>query len=377
MALALVANGKEQRNVVALPSTTSLLTGELGYRPSWGWRSILHGRDLLLQGLRWQVGDGRSINALNDKWLPLPIPRPPQLLRHLEPRAMFYRVADLIHHGQWDMHILNLLFTDNDVQTILAIPLPIEQTTDKHIWPLSPSGAYKVLSGYELAVGPIIQESYYSPLSDMLPADWTSMWNIPMIPKLKLFIWKILRGALPTRDLIQTRIRDINPQCPVCHGVYESPEHLFMQCPLVHILGSHLAIPLHLVIQNNIILTWKLLINKPRPIRDSFIFFWWRLWKSQNNVVFNRFQEHPRILAAQFQSQITEYQRHEAVSTIPPIRPSIQTPIVQIGRPDNTPYLSRVFVDGATAAPRGGAIGFVVQTPNGDILFRGGGALWQ
>ncbi|CAN0826562.1 Uncharacterized mitochondrial protein AtMg00310 [Linum grandiflorum] len=32
--------------------THSLLVAELGYRPSWGWRSLLAGRNLLLPGLR-------------------------------------------------------------------------------------------------------------------------------------------------------------------------------------------------------------------------------------------------------------------------------------------------------------------------------------
>ncbi|CAN0825752.1 Uncharacterized mitochondrial protein AtMg00310 [Linum grandiflorum] len=85
-------------------STTSLLTGELGYRPSWGWRSILHGRDLLLQGLRWQVSDGRLINALNDKWLPLPIPRPPQLL-------------DILNHEPCSIVSLTLFTMDNGICT--------------------------------------------------------------------------------------------------------------------------------------------------------------------------------------------------------------------------------------------------------------------
>lgn len=37
------------------------LTAKLGKRSSFSWRSILHGRDLLIKGLRHMVGNGKSI----------------------------------------------------------------------------------------------------------------------------------------------------------------------------------------------------------------------------------------------------------------------------------------------------------------------------
>jgi hypothetical protein len=39
-------------------------------RASYTWRGIIHGRDLLKAGLIWRVGDGQSINALEDNWIP-------------------------------------------------------------------------------------------------------------------------------------------------------------------------------------------------------------------------------------------------------------------------------------------------------------------
>lgn len=34
------------------------------------WRSILHGRDMLVKYGGWLIGDGRSVDILNDNWLP-------------------------------------------------------------------------------------------------------------------------------------------------------------------------------------------------------------------------------------------------------------------------------------------------------------------
>ncbi|KAL1193264.1 putative mitochondrial protein [Cardamine amara subsp. amara] len=41
----------------------------LGPRPSYGWRSILHGRDLLSQGIAKQIGNGESFQVWTDSWI--------------------------------------------------------------------------------------------------------------------------------------------------------------------------------------------------------------------------------------------------------------------------------------------------------------------
>ncbi|CAN1247314.1 Uncharacterized mitochondrial protein AtMg00310 [Linum grandiflorum] len=40
---------------------STVLEAEIGYRPSFIWRSLLGVHDLLWKGLRWRVGDGCSV----------------------------------------------------------------------------------------------------------------------------------------------------------------------------------------------------------------------------------------------------------------------------------------------------------------------------
>ena len=51
---------------------TDFLNAKLGYRPSFIWRSILWGRQMLHQGLRWRIGNGEQVKIYNCNWIPRP-----------------------------------------------------------------------------------------------------------------------------------------------------------------------------------------------------------------------------------------------------------------------------------------------------------------
>lgn len=47
---------------------SSFLDVLLGHNPSYVWRKIIWGRDLLKMGLHWRVGSGNSIPLFKDPW---------------------------------------------------------------------------------------------------------------------------------------------------------------------------------------------------------------------------------------------------------------------------------------------------------------------
>lgn len=46
------------------------MTAKVGWNPSFIWRSLLWGRELLKEGLRWRVANGKKVLVYRDKWVP-------------------------------------------------------------------------------------------------------------------------------------------------------------------------------------------------------------------------------------------------------------------------------------------------------------------
>ncbi|CAN1156095.1 Uncharacterized mitochondrial protein AtMg00310 [Linum perenne] len=111
----------------------SFMEASLGSKPSWGWRSILHGRDLLRLGIIWQVGSDTLINPFIDPWVAnLPNQRP--TISMINPISIIPgTVANLISQGSWDIDLLKSIYDNNSVNHIISIPLPSEEVEDKLI----------------------------------------------------------------------------------------------------------------------------------------------------------------------------------------------------------------------------------------------------
>ncbi|KAF9590689.1 hypothetical protein IFM89_036212 [Coptis chinensis] len=93
-------------------------------------KNIWKMKPILSHGLIWKVGDGLSIDAWKDRWIPsldsnfiLP-PRPPE--------CMYERVADFINPQtrQWNWAVVLAVWPSGILPKILSIPLRLDPTSE-------------------------------------------------------------------------------------------------------------------------------------------------------------------------------------------------------------------------------------------------------
>jgi hypothetical protein len=124
------------------------LDSNLGKRPSFAWRSIHSSRDLIMEGLIWRIGNGNKAWIWKDKWLlqqnTFMIQSPPLLL---DPNALVGELIDREAKG-WNMAKLETLFSKEEIQLILSLPLSVANQGDKQIWRGTKNGLFSVKSAY-------------------------------------------------------------------------------------------------------------------------------------------------------------------------------------------------------------------------------------
>ncbi|CAL1387091.1 unnamed protein product [Linum trigynum] len=343
-------------------------------RPSWGWQSVLYGRDLLEMGLRWQIGNGHSASLLRSPWIPQLQLDPPRYNPVVLPEGGDPTVAEVICQGEgrWCDRKLNQWFDPPTCRIIKTIPLPRQNIEDKLIWHFTSDGVFSVKSAYHLAVSLDRRRgSWRASASWMDRSSWIRLWDANIPPKLKVFVWQILNRILPTTEALFERKVPILPRCPVCWDGPETMEHLFLDCPVaralwglsgLEYLGEGLprhTFPLFLK-------RLMALIQQP-PLFMAVVAVLWRIWRSRNWVVFEGKQFGFPALMRQFSQQYEEWMGL-------PIEVPSMPPPPTVPRSDG-PGQAAGFIcqwDGATRKGSHSAGGMVLRSPAGEVLMAHG-----
>ncbi|KAM5560293.1 hypothetical protein ABKV19_021457 [Rosa sericea] len=184
----------------------SFMAAEMKKGSSYTWRSIMAGREVLRQGVRYQVGDGSTIFLWHDPWMPMPSSFRP--FSPIMEGTENWVVADVIDADdkEWVVDVLSELFTEMEVTKIAAIPLSIRPAEDRMVWHYDGKGVYNVRSGYHVMVNSLRSHAWASTSSliagGQLRSYWNKLWQANVPPKVKVFTWRLLNGALPTRSAL-------------------------------------------------------------------------------------------------------------------------------------------------------------------------------
>jgi hypothetical protein len=113
-----------------------------------------------------------------------------------------WRASQLMLEGstEWDDGRVRQYFFPRDVQEILKIKLPANKTSDSIAWQYEKSGIFSVKSAYRLALtrAKILDAMGSSSAQAGEPRVWKKVWKMPVLPKVRNFIWKMIKNGLPT-----------------------------------------------------------------------------------------------------------------------------------------------------------------------------------
>jgi hypothetical protein len=129
---------------------SSFMEPNVGYQPSYAWRSIVSAKDMLEVGARWSVGNGAKIRIWQDRWIPnqsdFKVWSPVNILSE---DALVETLIDS-DTKQWKRDLIHSCFNQTEAKQILSIPLSHRIPVDKLMWHWEKDGDYSVRSAHHL-----------------------------------------------------------------------------------------------------------------------------------------------------------------------------------------------------------------------------------
>ncbi|XP_023634268.1 uncharacterized protein LOC111829408 [Capsella rubella] len=222
---------------------TGLMEAVVGSRPSW--RSIMFGRELLEKGLMKTIGNGCSTRVWLDKWGFDEQPRRPLNKNRLYELNLL--VSTFIRpQGDWNVELLNEYFPPCDVARIRLFP-PEVNLSDKMVWAYTNDGRYSVKSGYWLPNNEVDNSAVISEHLKRVNEVKEKVWKVKTIPKIHMFLWRVLSGAIAVASCMRRHGLNVNPLCSLCHLEEETISHVLFRCSLASQVWSTsgLLLPSH------------------------------------------------------------------------------------------------------------------------------------
>ena len=214
----------------------SILEAELGSHPSQVWRSIIDGRDVLIQGTVKRIGDGESTYIWRHNWIPREGVRRPITSLTQNPPIMVSELIDSTT-ASWKEELIRATFARFDADDILKIPLCTRKVADFWAWQEEPKGNFSVRSCYRMILRTKLEREAWmsgeagTSIVQQEADKWSTIWHMQVPSKLRMFVWRLARNSMPTIDLLKHRNMATEDKCPLC-GAVDSWRHALFMCPM-------------------------------------------------------------------------------------------------------------------------------------------------
>nr|XP_017256449.1 PREDICTED: uncharacterized protein LOC108226007 [Daucus carota subsp. sativus] len=123
---------------------------------------------------------------------------------------------------------------------------------------------------------------------------WSLIWSLKVPPKIRIFLWKIQWGVLPTKSLLHSRMPDLNPMCVKCGNRVETLNHLLWECEVAKWVWKFIAIWWNLESKFRRLNSFSLeiIMSFQRSAVSSRVWHTvvaaavWSIWLARNELVF-------------------------------------------------------------------------------------------
>jgi len=198
---------------------------------SFVWRNLLSAKELLIEGLVWRIGDGKSIKIWQDRWLPTPISYSVQLPPRFVPDDSTVSVLIDSEMCGWKEDLITAIFSPEEARVVASILLCPTLPPDRLVWRGTKSGVFSVRSAYHMGMEIKKRNNGCTSRDEDRHNVWSALWSLGVPNTVNIFLWRACNDLLPTKCNLFRRniVKDNN--CPCCFREMETGLHALWTCP--------------------------------------------------------------------------------------------------------------------------------------------------
>lgn len=128
---------------------------------------------------------------------------------------------------------MHRIFLPHEASLVLGIPLSLRKPPDRKAWSCTPSGNLSTSNTHKLLTASASKNIASTSNQDAQRKFQKGVWQMRVPNKIKHFIWRVFKNALPTKcNLMQCHITDSN-LCEQCKEASEDSLHALCFCSQV------------------------------------------------------------------------------------------------------------------------------------------------
>ncbi|XVF29958.1 hypothetical protein REPUB_Repub16aG0015900 [Reevesia pubescens] len=185
---------------------------------------------------------------------------------------------------RWNESLLKEFFTNDEVSLIMQIPIGANPQPDVLVWNETSTGQFSVKSAYHVA------RRHMGIAGDLtLNRDglWKIIWGAPVLPRVTIFLWRVVWNIIPTARNLANRGIDINDVCCVCGTNGETWLHIFFFCDFSKRIWDDLCHWVRPYVQaasdDGTFWSQFFQIAHDKECMSTIAYILWLIWRNRNN----------------------------------------------------------------------------------------------